>query len=135
MIRKAVYFGVFGVSLLWACGIVAMALACFVSDALAQHAPEHMELHRKFYSNWMMPSNRAVSCCHDEDCQPAEAHQENGQWFARQEKDTGDFTPIPADKVEHDRDTPDGRSHLCGRRYGFNSGGFTVFCFIPGSAS
>lgn len=110
-------------------------LLMWIKPALAQHAPEHMALHDKFYNTWMMPDNRAVSCCHGEDCQPAEAYQKNGQWFARQEKDAGDFTPIPSGKVEQDRDAPDGRSHLCGRRYGFNSGGFTVFCFIAGSGS
>lgn len=119
------------VGLLWLLFTVGFGL----SRAFAQHDPEHMQLHDKFYKTWMMPDNRAISCCHDEDCQPAEAYQKNGQWFARQEKDTGDFTPIPPQKVEGDRDTPDGRSHLCGRRYGFNSGSFTVFCFIAGSGS
>jgi hypothetical protein len=97
------------------------------------HRPQDMELHRKFYNSWMMPDNRAVSCCHDEDCRPAEAKKINGQWWARQEGDTGNFSPIPPGKVEIDRDTPDGRNHLCGRRYGFNAGDFTVFCFIAGA--
>lgn len=48
---------------------------------------------------------------------------------------TEEWVKVPASKVEYDRDTPDGRSHLCGRRYGFNgSNDFTVFCFIAGSA-
>lgn len=94
------------------------------------HPPEHMALHDKFYKTWMMPDHPGISCCHDEDCKPAEAHMRNGQWYARQEGDTGDFTPIPPQKVEQNRDTPDGRNHLCGRRY---SSQFSVFCFIAGS--
>jgi len=86
-----------------------------------------------FYQSWMMPSNRAISCCHEQDCSPAEAYQKNGQWFARKQHDLGEFTPIDPQKVETDRDSPDGRSHLCGRRYGFNNNNFSVFCFIAGA--
>ena len=121
-------------------GAVVVVVLCFVAmaTAFAQHTghpPEHMALHQKFYKHWHMPDNRAVSCCHDEDCKPAEAYKKNGQWYARQEGDTGDFTPIPPNKVDlglpDSPDNPDGRNHLCGRRYGFNEGGFTVFCFQP----
>lgn len=94
------------------------------------HRLQDMELHHKFYNSWMMPDNRAISCCHDQDCRPAEARMVNGQWMARQDGDDGDFTPIPPDKVETERDTPDGRNHLCGRRDGRN---FTTFCFIAGA--
>ena len=59
---------------------------------------------------------------------------ENGHWMARKVSDSDkEFTPIPGPKVEHERDSPDGRSHLCGRRYGFTEGGLTVFCFVPGA--
>ena len=98
------------------------------------HPQQDIEIHHKFYSNWMMPDNRVVSCCHDEDCFPAEAKQINGQWYARKNDDE-EWILIPSRKVETDRDTPDGRSHLCGRRYGFNGGEFSVFCFIAGSGS
>jgi hypothetical protein len=94
------------------------------------HPPQDMEIHQKFYKTWMMPSNRSISCCNAEDCSPAESKFENGHWLARKVGDTGNFTPIPAAKIERDRDTPDGRSHVCGRRYGED---FVVFCFIPGA--
>jgi len=118
-------------------------LAVLLAGAHAQeehsgHKPEHMELHRQFYSTWMMPSNRNVSCCHDQDCEPAEAHMINGQWFARKESEaaTEDFSPVPDSKIERERDTPDGRSHICGRHYSFqNEGRLTVFCFMPGNGS
>lgn len=95
------------------------------------HRKQDLELHHKFYNSWMMPDNRAVSCCHDQDCRPAEARMVNGQWMARQEGDDGDFTPIPPNKIETERDTPDGRNHLCGRRNGPHD--FTTFCFIAGA--
>lgn len=97
-----------------------------------KHRPQDLEIHHKFYKTWMMPDNRAISCCHDDDCQPAEARQlPNGEWEARQEGDTGNFTPVPPRKVEYDRDSPDGRNHLCGRRAGPASE-FFVYCFIAG---
>jgi hypothetical protein len=119
---------------------VALFAFAFVSFAWGQehsgHRPQDLQLHQKFYKTWMMPDNRAVSCCHDEDCRPAEAHLKNGKWWARQEGDQGDFTEIPPNKVEEERDSPDGRSHLCGRRYGGGwSNGFTVFCFKPGGGA
>ena len=119
--------------------LVALFTIAFVSFALAQehsgHRPQDMGLHHRFYSTWMMPSNRAVSCCHDEDCKPAEAYMKNGHWFARQEDDTGEFTEVDPARVEQERDSPDGRSHLCGRRYGWSNNSFSVFCFLPASGS
>jgi hypothetical protein len=98
------------------------------------HRPQDLALHNQFYKNWMMPDNRSVSCCHAQDCEPAESKFENGHWLARKVSESDkDFTPVPDGKIEHDRDSPDGRSHICGRHYGFNEGGLTVFCFIPGS--
>jgi hypothetical protein len=117
--------------------ILALAVASLVA-AFAQehgHRPQDMALHNSFYRTWMMPDNRAISCCHEEDCRPAEAYQKDGVWYARQDGDKGDFTPVPPEKVEQDRDSPDGRSHLCGRRYGFDGSRFSVFCFLPASGS
>jgi len=119
---------------------VLVMLTIGLTKALAQHVghpPEHMALHEQFYQKWHMPDNRAVSCCHDEDCKPAESYKKDGKWYARQVGDTGEFTPIPPNKVDDglpdSPDNPDGRSHLCGRRYGVDAGGFIVFCFQPGS--
>ncbi len=125
-----IIFGVFS---------VLMISVAMVSCAKAQHAghpPQDMELHHKFYSTWNMPDNRAVSCCHDEDCFPAQSKFEDGSWYARKTDDE-DWVKIPANKIEQERDTPDGRSHLCGRKYTYMgaSSGFTVFCFLPGGGS
>lgn len=97
------------------------------------HPPQDMLIHEQFYATWMEPDNRAVSCCHKQDCAPAESRLEDGHWMARKVGDEGKFTSIPDRKVEHDRDTPDGRSHLCGRADPWNSGKLDVFCFIAGA--
>jgi hypothetical protein len=122
-----------------ALGILFGVLAALFGGVKAQehrgHPPRDMEIHRRFYSNWMMPDNRAVSCCHDEDCFPAQSKRIGETWYARK-TDDDPWTLIPASKIEQDRDSPDGRSHLCGRKYGFNGGDyFTVFCFLPASGS
>lgn len=111
-------------------------VSALVGQARAQdhhsgHRKQDLELHHKFYNSWMMPDNRAVSCCHDQDCRPARARQIGGQWFALQDDDSGDFTPIPPNKIETEQDSPDGRSHLCGRRNSPHD--FTTFCFVAGS--
>jgi hypothetical protein len=101
-----------------------------------RHPKQHEALHHKFYKLWKMPTNRAVSCCNDQDCKPAEAYMKDGRWYARHEGDEGPFTLIPKERVDiglpDSPEPPDFRSHLCGMRYGggFNNNEFTVFCFI-----
>lgn len=99
--------------------------------AYAQHPAEEMEIHERFYSNWMMPDAHDVSCCDKRDCHPAASRFVDGHWQARW-KPEEDWHNIPPQKVEKDRESPDGRSHMCGRRW---LGGFTVFCFVAGSGS
>lgn len=111
--------------------MIALLVFLFNVKLVRAQEHEHQSLHGRFYQTWNMPDNRAVSCCHNEDCKPAEVRFEKGRWLARQVGDTN-FTPIPPHKIEHDRDSPDGRSHLCGRK---SLGEFTVFCFIAGSGT
>ncbi len=82
----------------------------------------------KFYSTWMQPDDQTKSCCHKLDCAPAEAKFIDGQWYARQ-VGTWRWLPIPPQKIEHNRDNPDGRNHLCA------SISDTVYCFILGSGT
>ena len=96
------------------------------------HPPQDQDIHERFYSTWMMPDHPDQSCCQSKDCSPAETYWSNGHWMARKVEDKGNFTPIPDEKVEHGRDTPDGRSHLCGSR-AWPSGDFGVYCFIAGT--
>ena len=111
------------------------------SFALAQqnhHPPQDQTIHERFYSTWMMPDNRTVSCCDNQDCSPAESRIEDGKWVARKLGRNDSWTVIPPEKVEHDRQSPDGRSHLCSRRIAWPwtsklGLGDAVFCFIPGT--
>jgi hypothetical protein len=129
--RHAIGWIIFG-AVLFVVGIIGIVAA--LADEPHQHRPQDLAIHHKFYKHWKMPDNRAVSCCNEDDCRPAEAYLRNGQWYARQEGDDGDFTPIPKHKVDlglpDSPDNPDGRNHLCGRRYGPRAE-FTTYCFQP----
>ena len=96
-----------------------------------QHPPEDMEIHRKFYNTWMMPDRPDVSCCHDRDCYPTEARKIGNRWEARRRED-GQWLVVPPEKIEHERDNPDGRNHLCAPPPAY---GATVYCFILGGGT
>ncbi len=91
------------------------------------HAGESADVDR-FYSTWMMPDDQTKSCCHRLDCAPAEAKMMDGAWYARQ-VGAWKWNYIPPEKIEHNRDNPDGRNHLCA------SSGGSVYCFILGSGT
>ncbi len=118
---------------------ILVLFALLVSFSLyAQEQPGHTHQGAvgRFYQTWQMPDNRNVSCCHDEDCGPAQSKMVDGAWWARF-TDDDEWTKIPKNKIETDRDSPDGRSHLCGRKYPFmgSAGQLTVFCFLPAGGS
>ena len=115
--------------------ILIAVLAVVVTRALAQephqHRPQDLELHHKFYKTWTMPDNRARSCCHDQDCAPAQSRREGNTWYSRHSDDE-DWVEVPARKIETERDSPDGRSHLCKQKY---PAGTVVYCFLPANGS
>src|SRR5207247_3943184 len=84
------------------------------STAVAQHnhPPQDEALHEKFYSGWYMPDNPSMSCCNKADCYPTEIKYISGSIYARRRED-GKYILIPPQKVERNRDNPDGRNHLC----------------------
>ena len=47
----------------------------------------------------------------------------------------GKYIPIPPDKVERNRDNPDGRNHLCAPPPNVLHPSNTVFCFALGGAT
>lgn len=110
--------------------IVAVQLGLLGGIAAAQHVhqhpPQHAALHDQFYKTWMMPDDRKRSCCSDRDCAPTLAVRRGPKGWEGQRESDGEWLEIPPDKVEYDRDSPDGRAHMC-------SAGKMVFCFIVGS--
>lgn len=95
-----------------------------------QHPKEHEDLHTKFYSTWMMPDNPAISCCSNKDCAPAQSKQVNGIWYGKRASDLN-WRKIPNSKIEINRDSPDGQSHMCAPIVLGDTD--TVYCFILGA--
>src|SRR5262245_33712023 len=106
------------------------------STAAAQHRhpPQDQALHEKFYSTWYMPDNPARSCCNDADCYPTEIKYVGGNIYARRRED-GKYILIPAQKVERDRDNPDGRNHLSAQAPNSFQPADAVFCFSLGGGT
>jgi hypothetical protein len=89
----------------------------------------------RFYSTWFKPDNPTKSCCNQQDCYATPSKFEDGQWWAMR-RDDDKYLPIPWEKIEKNRDSPDGRSHLCAptannRSYPPD----TVFCFVLGGGT
>jgi len=117
------------------------AIVALVASAPRSGAQEHrvhpaadLPLHEKFYSTWFMPDNPAKSCCNKADCYPTEIKYVGGEVYARRRED-GKYIPIPPQKVEHNRDNPDGRSHLCAPPPNSSYPADTVFCFSLGGGA
>jgi hypothetical protein len=98
-----------------------------------QHPPQDLELHEKFYSTWHMPDNPSLSCCNRADCYPTEIKQIDGQIYARRRED-GRYILVPPQKVERNRDNPDGRNHLCAPPPALSPLD-SVYCFALGGAT
>lgn len=91
-------------------------LSMFAAGAVAMESHRHpvqdIPAHEKFYSNWYKPDEPTVSCCGGSDCYPTEIQLLNGRIYARRRED-GVWLLVPEEKVERNRDNPDGRNHLC----------------------
>jgi len=103
-------------------------------EAARRHPPQDMALHEKFYSTWYMPDNPTLSCCNNADCYPTDIKYVDGNIYARRRED-GKYILIPPQKVEHNRDNPDGRNHLCAPPPGLSNSSDTVYCFALGGAT
>ena len=114
---------------LWGFALVVLV----ANSAFAQENRGHTHVGAvgQFYQSWMRPDNRAISCCHDKDCAPAQSKLVNGSWYARNSDDE-DWVEVPFSRIERDRDSPDGQSHLC--KSGVK-GGINVYCFLPAGSS
>jgi hypothetical protein len=97
------------------------------------HPPQDQSLHEKFYSTWRMPDNPALSCCNNADCYPTDIRYVDGKIYARRRED-GKYILIPSQKVERNRDNPDGRNHLCAPPPALSPLD-SVYCFALGGAT
>lgn len=97
------------------------------------HPPRDAAIHEQFYRNWMMPDNPTRSCCNLQDCYPAEVTTLGGQLYARRRED-GLLIAVPPQKIERNRDSPDGRNHVCAPPPKHPAGDI-VFCFVFGSGT
>jgi hypothetical protein len=101
--------------ILWSCCLLA-SLPLQAQEgkghATLHHPPQDQWLHEKFYSTWRMPDNPSASCCNDADCYPTEIQYIDGNIYSKRRED-GKYILIPPEKVERNRDNPDGRNHLC----------------------
>lgn len=113
--------------ILWSMVLV-VGLLSALHLARAEHPMQDQAIHEKFYSTWQRPDDRQYSCCGEHDCYPVEAKLEGGTWFFKH-RETGNWLPVPVEKIETERDNPDGRNHVCANSEGF------VFCFIPGGGA
>lgn len=82
----------------------------------------------KFYETWQRPDMPNVSCCSQKDCYATPARMVDGKVQALH-RESGEWIDIPPEKIEQNRDSPDGRSHLCAASYKF------VFCFVMGGGT
>jgi len=126
--------------LLWSCLCCLLATRVQAQEAgqdqarIHQHPPQDRLLHEKFYSTWRMPDHPSVSCCNDADCYPTDIKYVDGNIYARRRED-GKYIPVPPEKVERNRDNPDGRNHLCAPPPSVFHSSDTVFCFALGGAT
>ena len=101
---------------------------------LRHHPPQDQLLHEKFYSTWHMPDRPSVSCCNDADCYPTEIKYVDGNIYAKRRED-GKYILIPPEKVERNKNNPDGRNHPCAPPPNAFHPSDTVFCFALGGAT
>lgn len=110
------------VSLVAAASLLFLAARAIAQDGGGHHGHGHASNHDS-YQKLMQPGT-TYSCCHDEDCRPTRAFQdENGFWHAQLD---GNWVTVPNRALLKDL-APDGNSHICASKGGY------IFCFIGGS--
>lgn len=82
----------------------------------------------EYYRTWDRPDAPGTSCCSDRDCYSTRSRYRNGGLQAIH-RESGDWIDIPPEKIELNRDSPDGLSHICASPMKF------VFCFKEGGGT
>ena len=121
----------------WLCCLLPMEVQAQDGQGQAglhRHPPQDQLLHERFYSTWQMPDKPSISCCNQSDCYPTEIKHMDGEIYARRRED-GKYIPVPPEKVERNRDNPDGRNHLCAPPPGVSNPSDAVYCFALGGAT
>jgi hypothetical protein len=120
--------------ILIALGLLALALLLLYPLAHAS-AQEHRHptetiygATAKFYETWMRPDVPTSSCCNKQDCYMTRIRRVLGKLQAVH-RESGDWIDIPPEKVEQNRDSPDGMSHMCASTAKY------VFCFKEGGGT
>lgn len=120
-------------------GILVAALIVLLLSTARSRGQEHFHhaqdapIHEQFYSTWFMPDQPTKSCCNLADCYPVERVEwRNGELYAMRRED-GRMIHVPQQKIEHNRDNPDGRSHMCAPPP--NRSGDQVYCFTLGGGA
>jgi len=104
--------------LLWSCLCYLLAMPALAQEAGQGQAALHQPSSagpapaRKVLFNMAHARYPSVSCCNEADCYPTEIKYVDGELYAKRRED-GKYIPIPPQKVERNRDNPDGRNHLC----------------------
>lgn len=115
-----------------AAGLKFLVLLLLTGPALAQehHHPTETIYGAvaEFYKSWMRPDVPTSSCCNDRDCYVTRIRRVNGKIQAVH-RESGDWVDIPPEKIEVNRDSPDGFSHLCA------SAAKYIFCFKEGGGT
>lgn len=99
------------------------------------HPPQHQLLHEQFYSKWMRPGGRTLSCCNKEDCFPTPVRVSRfgcDAWRPATADKDGYWIKFDCAKLEENtpdsHEAPDGQSHAC-----ISKSSDTVFCAVRGS--
>lgn len=103
-------------------------------DTQRHHPSQDQPLHETFYSKWHMPDNPSASCCNEADCYPTEIKFVDGKICAKR-REGGKYIPVPPQKVERNRDNPDGRNHLCAPPPSAFHSSDTVYGFALGGST
>jgi hypothetical protein len=112
------------------CFVGALGLPLTAHAQEHHHPPQDVQLHEKFYSTWYRPDQPTKSCCNKQDCYPTEIKYVGKGLFARPRED-GEWIVVPPQKIERNRDNPDGRNHVCMPPPNHSQAG-SVFCFSLG---
>jgi hypothetical protein len=114
--------------------ILVFMLLCTTAAVQAQEVHHHDGMSAavdRFYSTWFQPAAPSQSCCNKMDCYPTQARFRNGNWWAQQ-RETGNWIKVLPQVIEHNRDNPDGQTHVCMQASQVDP---TIFCFILGGGA